>query len=153
MSRPPLFTIGYERSTLEAVIAALQNAGVEVLVDVRAVAASRRAGFSKTILSNSLEAAGVEYRHLRALGTPKEGREAARKGRIGEMRAIYARQLATPEAIDAFAALKETAETRRAALLCFEAAAAECHRRVLSDRLATELDIQIVDLTVGIDGD
>ena len=75
-----LSTIGYEGATLPEVIAKLRAAGVEVVVDVRAVAASRRAGFSKTVLRASLAAEGIGYEHLRALGTPKPGREAARRG-------------------------------------------------------------------------
>ena len=69
-----VFTIGYEGATQADVIARLKAAGVRTLVDVRAVAASRRAGFSKTILGESLKAAGIDYVHLRGLGTPKAGR-------------------------------------------------------------------------------
>ena len=93
-----LSTIGYEQATQAAVIEKLKSAGVEVLIDVRAVAASRRAGFSKTILANSLAEHGIDYVHLRALGTPKAGREAARHGRIDEMHTIFEQQLELPEA-------------------------------------------------------
>lgn len=139
-------TIGYERASLEEVIARLRTAKVELLVDVRAVAASRRAGFSKTILRESLAGAGIGYEHLRALGTPKAGREAARKGRIAEMREIFEGQLATPEALDAFARLEDIVRTRCAALLCFEADAAGCHRRVLAERLNARLGARVADL-------
>lgn len=91
-----LFTIGYEGATQADVIARLKTAGVQTLVDVRAVAASRRAGFSKTILGESLKVEGIDYVHLRGLGTPKAGRDAARKGRVDEMRAIFADHLAEP---------------------------------------------------------
>ena len=94
----PLATIGYEAATQDAVIDRLKAAGVEMLVDVRAVAASRRAGFSKTVLAASLAEAGIGYVHLRQLGTPKPGREAARKGRIAEMTAIFEEHLAEPAA-------------------------------------------------------
>src|ERR1035437_10077396 len=86
---PRLYTIGYEQASLDQVIGALKAAGVAVVVDVRAVAASRRPGFSKTMLGASLKAEGVDYVHLRALGTPKAGREAARAGRTAQMRAIF----------------------------------------------------------------
>ena len=99
----PLATIGYEGATQADVIARLRAAGVEIVIDVRAVASSRRPGFSKTILAASLAEAGIDYLHLRALGTPKPGREAARAGRIDEMREIYEAHLATPEAVDALA--------------------------------------------------
>ena len=112
MSAMPLFTIGYEGATQGDVIGRLRAAGVQTLVDVRAVAASRRAGFSKTILGNSLRAEGIDYLHLRALGTPKAGREAARKGRVSEMRAIFDDHLAEPEAILAYQQLKALAEQK-----------------------------------------
>lgn len=141
-----IWTIGYEGAGQAGIIARLRDARIETLVDVRAVAASRRAGFSKTVLRESLREAGIDYLHLRDLGTPKPGREAARKGRIAEMRAIYAEHLRTPEARDAFASLCALVPQRRAALLCFEAAAAGCHRRVLAERLADAIGAVTVDL-------
>ena len=141
-----LATIGYERATQAELIARLSAAGVEVLVDVRAVPNSRRAGFSKRVLAASLAEAGIGYEHLRDLGTPKPGREAARKGRIAEMREIYDAQLATPEALDAFERLVGIVSERRAALLCFEGEAEGCHRRVLSERLEARLGIGTTDL-------
>ena len=54
----PISTIGYERAPLDQVIDRLHAGGVELVIDVRAVASSRRAGFSKTLLGNSLIAAG-----------------------------------------------------------------------------------------------
>ncbi|MGF1551735.1 MAG: DUF488 family protein [Paracoccaceae bacterium] len=137
-----LATIGYENAALGDVIARLRAASVARVVDVRAVAASRRAGFSKRVLAASLMEAGIGYTHLRALGTPKAGREAARRGRVAEMRAIYADWLATPEAVDAFAALAALARAEPCALLCYEADASGCHRRVLAERL----DLPTVDL-------
>ena len=134
--RRTLSTIGYERATQSAVIDKLKVAGVEVLIDVRAVAASRRAGFSKTTLANSLAEHGIDYVHLRALGTPKAGREAARNGRIDEMHMIFEQQLETPEAQLQLAEAGEIAGKRKAALLCFEADHARCHREIIADRLA-----------------
>ena len=141
-----LFTIGYEGATQDAVIERLKAAGVKRLVDVRAVAASRRAGFSKTILGESLRAEGIEYRHLRALGTPKAGRDAARKGRIDEMRAIFDDHLAEPVAQLALAELRELASERPTALLCFEADHAGCHRAALAERLAASDGYEVVAL-------
>ncbi len=141
-----LFTIGYEGVTQADVIARLKAAGVETLVDVRAVAASRRAGFSKTILGNSLEAEGVDYLHLRALGTPKSGRDAARKGHVAEMRAIFTDHLAEPAAQVQLAELRAVASEKPVALLCFEADHAGCHRAVLAERLAAEDGFEIINL-------
>ena len=127
-----LATIGYESATLPDVIQTLKGAGVEVVIDVRAVAASRRAGFSKTLLGNSLRDAGIDYVHLRQLGTPKAGREAARAGRIGEMTEIFDAHMAEPEARVELARAAEIARERRAALLCYEADPAGCHRSILA---------------------
>ncbi|MFZ1990611.1 MAG: DUF488 domain-containing protein [Alphaproteobacteria bacterium] len=141
-----LATIGYEQATQAAVIDKLKAAGVEVLIDVRAVAASRRAGFSKTILANSLAEHGIDYVHLRALGTPKAGREAAHHGRIKEMHAIYKKHLKEPEAQLALAEAGEIASKRKAALLCLEADHARCHRSIIADRLAKSHGFKIDNL-------
>lgn len=141
-----LYTIGYEGRTQDQVIDRLQQAGVRTLADVRAVAASRRAGFSKTVLSHSLADAGLDYVHLRALGTPKPGRDAARAGRIGEMRAIFADHMDEPASQLAFEQLRGLARSAPTALLCFEADHAGCHRSVLAERLQAEDGFEIVDL-------
>ncbi len=141
-----LATIGYERATLEEVIARLEAARVAVVLDVRAVASSRRAGFSKTLLAASLDEAGIAYVHLRDLGTPKAGRQAARAGRVREMRAIYEDWLAQPQAQLALAAATEVATARPAALLCFEADAAGCHRRIVAERIRARTGCEVIDL-------
>lgn len=141
-----LFTIGYEGEPQAAVIARLKAAGVEVVADVRAVAASRRAGFSKTVLGHSLREAGIDYVHLRPLGTPKAGRDAARKGRTDEMRAVFAEHMEEPPSRLAFEELRALAAGRKTALLCFEADHAGCHRAVLAERLAREDGFEVVDL-------
>jgi uncharacterized protein (DUF488 family) len=139
-----IFTIGYEKSTQPELIAALQAAGVTRLIDVRAVPLSRRPGFSKNILKNGLAEAGIEYIHLKALGTPAEGREAARKGRHAELERIYAGQLELPEAIVAGAQMRELAAERPSALLCYEREPSGCHRTLLLRWVAP--DAEVVDL-------
>lgn len=130
-----LATIGYEGATLPEVLASLKRAGVEVLIDVRAVAASRRAGFSKSLLAGSLEAEGIDYVHLRQLGTPKPGRDAARAGRIDEMRRIFEAHMAEPAAQLELATAREIAGSRKAALLCYEADPGCCHRSIVASLL------------------
>lgn len=141
-----LATIGYERQTLPEVIEKLVAARVEIVIDVRAVAASRRAGFSKTLLAGSLAEAGIDYLHLRQLGTPKAGRQAARAGRIAEMQAIFTAHLQEPASQIELARAGEVAQGRHAALLCYEADAGGCHRRILADRLHDQLGFVIEDL-------
>jgi uncharacterized protein (DUF488 family) len=139
-------TIGYEQQTLPDVIARLRKAKVEMVVDVRAVAASRRPGFSKSMLAASLAEHGIDYVHLRALGTPKEGRLAARAGRTKEMHKIFERHLQEPEAQLELSRAAELAKKHRVALLCYEADAAHCHRAIVADRLCRRLGCTITDL-------
>jgi uncharacterized protein (DUF488 family) len=141
-----LATIGYESATQADVIDRLKTAGVEVLVDVRAIAASRRAGFSKTLLAASLNEAGIGYVHLRQLGTPKPGRDAARKGRIAEMHAIFEDHMAEPGAQLELAKATEMAREKKIALLCYEADHAGCHRAILANRIRDELGCEIEPL-------
>jgi uncharacterized protein (DUF488 family) len=142
----PLFTIGYEGRTVDELLDTLARAGVRLLIDVRAIAASRRPGFSKTMLAATLAERDISYLHLRALGTPKPGREAARKGRIAEMHAIYEMQLATPEAALAMEQAQQAAGERPAALLCFERDVACCHRAVIAQRLVAKAGFEVRDL-------
>ncbi len=141
-----LFTIGYEGKTQAEFLDELEAAGVRLVLDVRAVAASRRPGFSKTALARGLRERGIDYLHLRALGTPADGRQAARAGRIAEMRAIYAGQLETPEAALAMEQALAEAMARPAALLCYERGAPECHRSMLAQRMMERLPFDVADL-------
>jgi uncharacterized protein (DUF488 family) len=141
-----LATIGYERETQPAVIDRLKAAGVEVVVDVRAVASSRRAGFSKTLLSASLNEAGIGYVHLRQLGTPKPGREAARKGRVAEMHDIFKAHMVEPAAQLELAKATEIAREKKTALLCYEADACGCHRTIVAGWICDDLGCEIENL-------
>lgn len=141
-----LSTIGYEGKTVDELLDALSGAGVELLIDVRAVAASRRPGFSKNALAAAVRERGIDYLHLRALGTPKSGREAARKGRIAEMRTIFEQQLETLDATVAIEQAAAAAAERHTALLCFEADPACCHRTIVAERLQSRGDFMIDDL-------
>jgi uncharacterized protein (DUF488 family) len=142
----PLFTIGYEAKTQAEFLAELEAAKVELVIDVRAVAASRRPGFSKTALAGALRERGMDYLHLRPLGTPAAGREAARAGRIAEMREIYAVQLDTPEAALAMEHALAEASDRRTALLCNERDAPGSQRSMLADRMPKRASLELRDL-------
>ena len=141
-----LFTIGYEGKTQAEFLDELQAAAVELVIDVRAVASSRRPGFSKTALAGGLSERGIDYLHLRPLGTPADGRQAARAGRIAEMRAIYAGQLETPEAALAIEQALAEAASRPTALLCYEREAADCHRSMLADHMVERRPFEVVNL-------
>lgn len=137
---PSIYTIGYEQVTQAAVIEALRGAGVELLADIRYLPLSRRPGFSKSSLKAAVEEAGMAYRHFRQLGTPPDGRAAARRGNHRELSRIYSGQLELPEAIAQMAELRDLAETKAVALLCYERDAETCHRSLLYDALFRDFD-------------
>jgi uncharacterized protein (DUF488 family) len=141
---PTLFTIGYEQATQAAVVTGLRDAGVEVLADIRYLPLSRRPGFSKNSLKAAVEEAGIAYRHFRDLGTPAEGRAAARRGDHATLARVYAGQLELPEALKQMAELRALAEEKRVCLLCYERDASGCHRSLLFDVLLS--DFERVDL-------
>ena len=143
---PPLFTVGYEGEPQAQVIDRLRDAGVELLIDVRAIAASRRPGFSKTVLGTSLNDAGIGYLHLRDLGTPKDGRDAARAGRTLEMRRIFETHLETTTAHHALEQAITESLGRRACLLCYEADPACCHRAIVAERIQGRTSCEVVHL-------
>lgn len=136
-----LFTIGYEATTVAEFIDAIHQAGVRRVIDVRALPLSRRPGFSKTPLRLALAEAGIDYVHLKALGTPAEGRAAARAGRQHDLERIYWAQLDLPEAIVQAQQMRELAAEMPSALLCYEREPAGCHRSLLIAAAAPEARI------------
>ncbi len=141
-----IFTIGYEGATMADFLATLTKAGVERVIDVRALPLSRRPGFSKSSLTAELAAVGIDYVHLKPLGTPKPGRDAAKRGDRATLEAVYAGQLELPEAQAAAARMRELAAEKRSALLCFERDPHMCHRTLLLD--AEGEGAQVIDLAV-----
>lgn len=143
-----IWTIGYERVGQGDFIAALTDAKIATLIDIRDIANSRRAGFSKKSLMAGLSEAGIGYVHMKALGTPKAGRDAARRGDAATMRAIYEAKLADPEADMALAEAADLAGRGRACLMCLEHDWRGCHRAIVAERLET-LGIGAVHLSPG----
>ena len=144
---PPLFTIGYEQSRIDLVVAELKQAGVKLLLDVRAVAASRKPGFSKRQLAAELDQHGISYVHLQALGTPKPGRDAVRAGHPERMVPIYNAHMEgdRPQA-ELAQAISLTPQTP-VCLLCFERDPAHCHRRLVAEMIRAETGQSVVDLS------
>ena len=136
-----IFTIGYEGTTVPEFLAELKRAGVRRVMDVRALPLSRRPGFSKSSLKAALEEAGMEYVHLKALGTPADGRAAARAGRHSDLERIYAGQLELPEAMVQSAQMLDLAAEKPSALLCMEREPANCHRTLLLNAVAPDAEV------------
>jgi uncharacterized protein (DUF488 family) len=142
-----LFTIGYEQTPPKAVLDELQQAGVKFLVDVRAVASSRRPGFSKSQLAAGLDERGIAYLHLRGLGTPKEGREAARGGKFALLHRIYAAHLKTPQAreqLDELSALVK--KSGPVCILCYERDHSHCHRQWIAEVIEERDGVKVENL-------
>jgi uncharacterized protein (DUF488 family) len=142
-----LFTIGYEQTPAKSVLDEIERAGVKLLVDVRAVASSRRPGFSKNQLAAALDERGISYVHLRGLGTPKDGRIAARSGKFDTLHKIYAKHLKTPQAreeLDELSALVR--KSGPVCILCYERDHTHCHRRWIAEIIEDRDSIRIENL-------
>ena len=142
-----LFTIGYEKSRPEAVQSELARARVQILVDTRAVAASRKPGFSKRQLAAFLDENCIAYLHLQKLGTPTEDRQAARTGDVEKLWRIYDTHLKTPDAKEAMAELLALVRSgKRVCLLCFERDPAQCHRSRIAAIVRKRTGAKVADL-------
>lgn len=143
----PLFTIGYEQAKPAAVMNELQEAKIDLVVDTRAVAASRRPGFSKRQLAASLDEAGIAYLHLQKLGTPAEGREAARAGDTDALWRIYDKHIKKPEPQAELGELVQLIKSgKRIALLCYCRDPKTCHRNRIVANLAERTPVKAQDL-------
>ena len=142
-----LFTIGYEQTPSRAVLDELENAGVKLLVDVRAVTSSRRPGFSKNQLAAGLDERGIAYLHLAALGTPKEGRLAARSGKYDLLHKIYAKHLKTPQAKEEMDELSSLVKkSGSVCLLCYERDHSHCHRQWIAEIIEDRDEVKVENL-------
>jgi uncharacterized protein (DUF488 family) len=142
-----LFTIGYEQTPPKAVLDELEQAGVKLLVDVRAVASSRRPGFSKNQLAAGLDERGISYLHLRGLGTPKSGREAARSGKFELLHRIYAAHLKTVQAREELDELSSLVrKSGPVCILCYERDHQHCHRQWIAEIIGDRDGVKIKNL-------
>jgi uncharacterized protein (DUF488 family) len=142
-----LFTIGYEQTPSKAVLDELENAGVKLLVDVRAVVSSRRPGFSKNQLAAGLDARGISYLHLKGLGTPKDGRLAARSGDMKTLERIYAKHLKTPQAKEELDELSSLVmKSGPVCILCYERDHQHCHRKWIAEIIEDRDGVKVENL-------
>src|SRR5450759_3795225 len=142
-----LFTIGYQQAKPDAVLGELKRAKIDLLVDIRAVAASRRPGFSKRQLAASLDQAGIAYIHLQKLGTPAQGRQAARAGDLDTLWRIYDKHIKTPDAqaaLDELIALIKSG--KRVCLLCYCRDPKACHRDRIVANVKKRTRVKVEDL-------
>ncbi|MCK8786938.1 DUF488 domain-containing protein [Roseomonas sp. NAR14] len=143
-----IYTIGYEGSTLSDFIGTLQHNSISLLVDIRELPQSRRPGFSKKILSASLKEAGINYCHIRQLGDPKPGRDAAKRGDINEFRSIFNAHLSNDATQTALHEVAIEAKSETIALMCYERLHQCCHRSLVADRIS-DIDLfQVIHLHI-----
>ncbi|MCX9189840.1 hypothetical protein C3Y87_00070 [Carbonactinospora thermoautotrophica] len=143
---PGLVSVGYEGRSLERFVEALCEQQVATVADVRLTPVSRKPGFSKTRLSQALAEAGIEYRHLRGLGNPKENRPPFWEGRVEEGRRAFRRLLATEPAASQLQELIELAGRQRVAVLCFEQDESRCHRQVILEEARSTASLPVASL-------
>ncbi len=143
-----LHTIGYEGANLEGFIASLKKAGVTLLVDVRAFPGSRKKGFSKNALAQYLAQHGIEYIHLRGLGDPKPGRDAARAGNFRLFLHIFHQHMKTEKAQADLARAMKLIEQQNACLMCFEREYARCHRAIVAEMISSQKGISVHHLRI-----
>lgn len=149
MAEPPapstVVSIGYEQRTIEDLVELLQSHGVAVLVDVRLNPISRKKGFSKKALASALIDAGIEYRHERDLGNPKDNREPFRRG-LRSARDRYINHILNGTAA-VYTDIIKLALSTRIALLCYERNHNSCHRSCILESAQNEYpDLYILEL-------
>lgn len=134
---PEVLSVGYERRDVEELIDLLCQHGVEILVDVRLNAISRKRGLSKRRLAETAAEAGISYRHEPDLGNPQDNREAFRLG-TSEARSRYLRHLRNG-ALSTYQEVIQLAQRSRVALLCYEREHSQCHRSCILDAAQQDL--------------
>lgn len=141
-------TIGYEGSAIDAFIASLLRASIDLLIDVRDLPLSRKKGFSKNQLAEALRRHGIEYVHLRGLGDPKPGREAARSGQYALFEKIFEDHLKTEIAQRDMCAAEHLVKENQAVLMCYEADARRCHRTIVARQLSRRTGLTVNSMVV-----
>lgn len=129
-----IFTIGYEGANIASVLNALLENNVQTLVDVRLTPLSRKAGFSKTALSEHLQSVGIDYVHFKQLGCPNPIRNQYKiDSDWNKYTKAYKRYLATQD--DSVLDLTGLSFSSNCCLLCFERDASFCHRSFVANRI------------------
>jgi uncharacterized protein (DUF488 family) len=142
-----LFTIGYEQAKPATVLNELKRAKINLLIDTRAVAASRRPGFSKKQLAAALDEQGIAYIHLQKLGTPAEGRAAAKSGDTDTLWKIYDKHIKKAEPQEELGELVKLIKSgKRIALLCYCRDPKTCHRSRIVANVKKRLRVKVDDL-------
>lgn len=140
-----IYTIGYEGIDINGFLSLLREHDVETVVDVRELPLSRKAGFSKNALANTLNISGMEYIHLSDLGCPKPIRNRYRDdGNWMRYKESFLKHLDSQG--EALADLAAAAAISNCALVCFEADYNLCHRSMVADAVKQLSGVRIVHI-------
>ena len=150
MSAQLLYTVGYEGAELGDFLATLKAHKIKQIIDVRDLPLSRKRGFSKKALIAALAQSGIAYLHLKSLGDPKPGRDAARSGDMETFRRIYARHLASTDAKAGLIAATTAAGKKTSSLLCYERDHIDCHRAIIAGKLKNDFNVQHIEVTPSV---
>jgi uncharacterized protein (DUF488 family) len=140
-----LFTLGYQKRSIDEFVELARSAEIDVLIDVRETAWSHKPGFSKAAFADALRAAGIQYVHAPFAGNPKWLRESAESH--AECLSFYEWYLEEfDEVVVAFEDMVDEVVRagRKAVLTCFERHAADCHRSILAARWAARSPLRVV---------
>jgi uncharacterized protein (DUF488 family) len=132
-----IYTVGHSTRPLGGFIDLLAAHEIGQLVDIRSIPRSRRhPHFSAGELAASLEAAGIVYRHVRALGGLRKPRADSRNTawRAEGFRG-YADYMETQAFADGLDELVVLAGAMPTAIMCAEAVPWRCHRQLVADAL------------------
>lgn len=141
-----LFTLGYEGLSLEVFISRLQSKGVQTVLDIREVPISRKKGFSKTAFREALEAHGINYVHLSALGCPKPVRDQYKLDKNWQTYTVgFEQYLATQKEV--VLEVAGLAQQVNVCLVCFEADYNFCHRSIVAKDVAKYAPVQVAHIT------
>lgn len=142
-----MYTFGYEGMSIRTFVDRLQKAEVQIVVDVRQLPLSRKKGFSKNALSETLARCGIEYTHIPAFGCPKPIRDQYKAD--GDWSAYvrkFERHLAAQD--EAVKQLAVLVARGRACLICFEADHNRCHRSLVARAAALTAGQMVTHLTL-----
>ncbi|HET9660193.1 MAG TPA: DUF488 domain-containing protein [Thermomicrobiales bacterium] len=132
-----IFTIGHAALPIGDFIDLLHRHGIDLLVDIRRFPGSRHAPqFGEDLLRSELEAAGIGYVHLAALGGRRRAQPDSPNGawRNASFRG-YADYMETDEFRHGLGELEELARGHRVAIMCAESVWWRCHRSMVADAM------------------
>jgi uncharacterized protein (DUF488 family) len=134
-----MWTVGHSTRSIEEFIGLLLTHGIQLLADVRMTPYSgRNPQFHSEALAKSLTDAGIQYRHMPALGGRRKSRpDSVNAGWRNEGFRGYADYIQTKEFWNALDDLMATGQRLPVAIMCAEAVPWRCHRSLISDALVS----------------